>query len=213
MGVQTYRLWPRRPSDGLLSLGLSCDEEGLCLASYHRLVAAALDREGRRFYRAQALSEINAALSAGYGVAVNAVPLYPAITRIAEYMTRGEWTLATLAAVHLGLPELPDQAAAHRLLKTTTTVWDSAKHPRWPAQSTEGHGGQFRPADGGDGSLLVPRCDLDDRQKSTRSRTRKSEARRISHRPCFAARTDCECSARGRSRFTPSHRREIPTRR
>ncbi len=156
MGVQIRRLWPRRPRDGQLSLGLSCDEEGLCLASYHRLVTAALDREGRRFYRAQPLAEINVALSAGYGVTVNAAPLYPAITRIAEYMTRGEWTLATLAAVHLRLPELPDQTAAHRLLKTTTTVWDPAKHPRWPAQSTEGHGGEFRPADGGDGSLLVP---------------------------------------------------------
>lgn len=156
MGVQIHRLWPRRPRDGQISLGLSCDEEGLCLASYHRLVTAALDREGRRFYRAQPLGEINAALSAGYGTAVNAAPLYPAITRIAEYMTRGEWTLATLAAVHLGLPELPDQTAAHRLLKTTTTAWDPAKHPRWPAQSTEGEGGQFRPADGGDGSLLIP---------------------------------------------------------
>jgi hypothetical protein len=157
MGVQTYRLWSRRPRDGQLSLGLSCDQEGLCLASYWRLVTAALDREGRRFYRAQPVGEINTALSAGYGVAVSAAPLYPAITRIADYMTRGEWTLATLAAVHLGLPELPDQAAAHRLLKVTTTAWDPAKHPRWPAQSTEGHGGQFRPADdGSDGSLLVP---------------------------------------------------------
>ena len=156
MGVQIHRLWPRRPRDGQLSLGLSCDEEGLCLASYHRLVTPALDREGRKLYRAQSLGEINAALSAGYGVSVNAASLYPAIKRIAEYMTRGEWTLATPAAVHLGLPELPDQAAAHRLLKTTTTVWDSAKHPRWPARSIQGHGGQFRPADGADGSLLVP---------------------------------------------------------
>jgi hypothetical protein len=53
MGVQIHRLWPRRPRDGQLSLGLSCDDEGLCLASYYRLVTAALDREGHRFYRAR----------------------------------------------------------------------------------------------------------------------------------------------------------------
>lgn len=28
MNVQVYRLWPRRPRDGSLPLGLSCDEEG-----------------------------------------------------------------------------------------------------------------------------------------------------------------------------------------
>jgi hypothetical protein len=175
MGVPFYRLWPRRPRDGLLSLGLSCDEEGLCFASHYRLVTAALDRLGRRFYRPQPLGEINAALTAGYAVAVNAAPLYPAITRIAEYMTRGEWTLATLAAVHLGLPELPDQAAAHRLLKTTATVWDSAKHPRWAAQSTEGHGGQFRPADGSDGDQLSLISDTNKEPSAAEERAKKLE--------------------------------------
>jgi hypothetical protein len=158
MGVQVYRLWPRRPRDGLLSLGLSCDEEGLCLASYCRLVTAALDREGQKFYRPRALGEINDVLSAGYGTPIDAAEFYPTIKRIAEYMTRGQWTLATLAAVHLRLPELSDQAAAQRLLKVTFPGWDPDKHPRWPALSTEDHGGRFRPSDG-DGSLLVPVAD------------------------------------------------------
>jgi hypothetical protein len=50
MTVQVYRLWPRRPRDGSLPLGLSCDDEGLLLAGNCRLVRACLDRNGRKFY-------------------------------------------------------------------------------------------------------------------------------------------------------------------
>jgi len=71
-------------------------------------------------------------------------------------MTRREWSLAKIAAAQLGLPGLPDQHAARRVLALDQLdKWTPALHPRWPAHSTEAHGGTFRPRDGGDG-LAVP---------------------------------------------------------
>jgi hypothetical protein len=64
MSVQFFRLWPRRPPDGSLPLGLSCDDEGLLLAGNCRLIQACLDRDGHLFYRARAASELNALLLA-----------------------------------------------------------------------------------------------------------------------------------------------------
>ena len=72
-------------------------------------------------------------------------------------MTRREWSLAKIAAVQLGLPDLSNQDAARRVLALDQLdKWNSALHPRWPAHSTEGHGGTFRPRDGGDDVDLVP---------------------------------------------------------
>jgi hypothetical protein len=161
MNVQVFRLWPRRPRDGSLPLGLSCDDEGLLLAGNCRLVAACLDRDGRKFYRARPVEELNTVLSAGYGQPVDASPLYAAVEHIARHMTERNWTHATIAALHLRLPELADAEAASRVLKADALIkavnpgtFDPAKHPRWPAGSLEGHGGEFSPRDGGD--LLVP---------------------------------------------------------
>lgn len=52
MSVQFFRLWPRRPTDGSLPLGLSLDDEGLLLAGNCRLIEGCLDRDGHLFYRA-----------------------------------------------------------------------------------------------------------------------------------------------------------------
>jgi len=158
MHIDIHRLWPRRPRDGSLPLGLSCDSEGLLLAGNCRLISAALTPEGQIFFCARPAHEINAVLSAGYGTAVDISDSHPRIERLAGHMSRGEWFRATLAALHLRLPELPDQAAARRVLEADRLLkltWNSDLHPRWPAHSEEGRGGEFSSTDGS-GSLLVP---------------------------------------------------------
>ena len=160
MHIEIHRLWPRRPRGGSLPLGLSCDSEGLLLAGNCRLISAALTPEGQIFFRARPAPEINAVLSAGYGTAVDISESHPRIERLAGYMSRGEWSRAALAALHLRLPELPDQAAARRVLEADRLLklaWNSDLHPRWPAHSEEG-GGRFRPGDGSSG-LLLPASD------------------------------------------------------
>jgi hypothetical protein len=167
MTVQVYRLWPRLPPDGTLPIGLSCDDEGLLLAGNCRLIVACLDGDGRKFYRARTVGELNVILSAAYGERVDATSLHPALVQIAKCMTERNWTQATLSALHLRLPELADEAAATRALKAdallkVTASFEPDKHPRWPKGSQAGHGGEFRPRNG---DLLVPvgdpRSDLD----------------------------------------------------
>ena len=148
MSVQFFRLWPRRPPDGSVPLGLSCDDEGLLLAGNCRLIEACLDRDGHLFYRARPASQLNALLTAAYGEPVDATPIYPAVERIAKLITERSWTRATLAALRLRLPELADRAAAARVLEAdallkVTASFDPDEHPRWPKGSQEGHGGEL----------------------------------------------------------------------
>lgn len=167
MHVEVRRLWPRRPRDGSLPLGLSCDSEGLLLAGNCRLITAALTTEDQKSYRVRPLAEVNAILSAGYGGPVNAADAYPRLQRVAEQMSQGDWTRATLGALELRLPDLSDQSAARRVLAADWLLkafWDPHLHPRWPAHSEEGHGGEFSPSDvGGSDDLLFPISALDDR--------------------------------------------------
>ncbi|HUN45611.1 MAG TPA: hypothetical protein VMU85_03780 [Stellaceae bacterium] len=159
MQVRVHRLWPRRMADGSLPLGLSADEEGLCLAGRCRLVGAAVDRQGRKFYRARAAGEIGALLSAGYGVLVSGARLGRPLGQIAGHMTRGAWSHASIAAVQLGLPDLRDQQAAMQVLAADELLkWNPALHPRWPAGVRAG--GRFQPASGGGGGLLTPVSDV-----------------------------------------------------
>jgi hypothetical protein len=160
MHVQAYRLWPRRPRDGTLPLGLSCDEAGLSLAGNCELVGATIDEAGCKTYRARPLGEISALLFAGYGVGADASRLYPAFQRIASYLTRGELALAGIAALHLRIPDLPNEKSVRDVAAVDLILngaWDSTKHPRWPAHSQEGRPGEFRPTHG-DG-LLIPVSD------------------------------------------------------
>src|ERR1700674_1991860 len=145
MSVQFFRLWPRRPPDGSLPLGLSCDDEGLLLAGNCRLIEACLDRDGHLFYRARAASELSALLTVAYGEPIDATAICPAVDQIAKLMTERNWSRAKLAALHLRLPELADTAAAERVLRAdallkVTASFDPDKHPRWPKGSQEGHG-------------------------------------------------------------------------
>lgn len=82
MSVQFFRLWPRRPPDGSLPLGLSLDDEGLLLAGNCRLIEACLDREGHLFYRARSAPELSQLLTAAYSEPVDATSIHPAIERI-----------------------------------------------------------------------------------------------------------------------------------
>jgi len=108
MHVRMHRLWPRRRGDGSLPLGLSCDDEGLLIAGNCRLVEAALDREGHRFYRPRSGNEVSALLSAGYGIAIDASDLAPALAPIWMICERtrsfGRSAASTLSKHTMGQP-------------------------------------------------------------------------------------------------------------
>jgi hypothetical protein len=74
-----------------------------------------VDAHGRSVYRARRISEINFALSEAYGMQIDFSDRSELLRMAAEAMTAGNWTRATLAAVHLKLPDLPDHGARLRL--------------------------------------------------------------------------------------------------
>jgi hypothetical protein len=117
LGTTVFRLYPRRFDDESLTRGLSCDEEGVFLAGQTPLVARTIDDKGRQVYSARHVSEINFALSAGYGVQVDFDSRMSLLRQIARHMTEGDWTAARIAALHLRMPEIPDESAMARLAK------------------------------------------------------------------------------------------------
>ena len=102
-GMTLFKLCRR---SGAVTLGLCCDEDGIFIGDY-ALVTPITDATGRRLYRARPLTEINIALSAAYGRAVDFSDRMAGLRLAARYLSAGERALAKIAAVHLRVPDLP----------------------------------------------------------------------------------------------------------
>jgi hypothetical protein len=106
------------------------------------------------------LSDLNSQLSKCYGLPVEFDRTIDGLRRIARALGRGDLIHAQIATVHL---EIPDPPPLTRSMQTPGEVldlarqlhagcllkagWDPTKHPRWPAGSPGGIGGEFAPAD------------------------------------------------------------------
>ncbi len=165
-----HPIW-RLSEAGADNLGLACDEDGLVLGR-----TPLIERRDRRFVVREP-SDIHRLLSRAYRTEVDAGPLMGGLATVAAALNANDLLLARIAAVHLRLPDLPDQAARNaleaedRLIKSASregvakigdAEWnpalhrhsmnkaspDDPKHPGWPAGTEGGRGGQFRPKDG-----------------------------------------------------------------
>jgi len=176
MYAQIFRLWPRRPLDGSLPLGLTCDEAGLSLAGSCDLIEPSIDGAGRRTYRARSVDAIGNLLGAAYGDEVDPTDLRSRLLHIAVLMSGGQWTRATIATLHLRLPELANLATAAQVVAADDLFkWNPALHPRWPQHSDQGHGGEFRPR----GSNVVSVGDPDGDPNELKGPPDKSRAARL----------------------------------
>ena len=131
MFSEMFRLWEKSAHAPVR--GLSCDEEGVFLGGHCALVTPEHDRDGKLLYRVRSLREINKALSAAYEFHVDFANRLNALRRAAEYMTAGDWVMAQLTVLHLRVPDLPDETALQRLLKTERMINDGdfeEQHPR-----------------------------------------------------------------------------------
>ena len=120
--IARFQLWDRRSRENGLPRGLSCDEQGIFLAGEMPFTRRGADARGRTSYVPRHFSEINFALSRGYGFRIDFSDRAELLRLAAEAMTAGDWTRATLATVHLKLPDLPDQAAVERLQKAVAVL-------------------------------------------------------------------------------------------
>ncbi len=147
----TYHMW-RLSKAGPDNLGLACTNDGLLLGGTPLVER----RDGRFVVRDR--DEIERLLRRGHRYMSEADRLMPGLAAVARALNAGDQCLARIAAVHLKLPDLPNQAARDAieaedsLIKYTrdggSLDWNPALHPR---TGTPPNPGWFAPT-GGDGT-------------------------------------------------------------
>lgn len=126
------------------NLGLACDENGLVLGRT-RLIER---RDGHFLVRDK--SEIESLLSRAYRRPLPLERLMAGLANAAKALNANDPCLAHIAAVHLRMPDLPNQSARNDMEAADTLLksgdWNPALHPR---AGTPPNPGWFAPTDGG----------------------------------------------------------------
>lgn len=159
MFAMIHRSW-RLSESGKDNLGLACTNDGLVLGR-----TPLIERRDNRFV-VRERNEIERLLARAYQIGVVVDRLMPALTTVASALNANDQCLARIAAVHLRIPDLPNEAARREMeaedilirsaecrsalhpLEIHKASPDDPKHPGWPAGTPGGRGGQFRPKDG-----------------------------------------------------------------
>jgi hypothetical protein len=137
------KIWRLSENSGDDNLGLACTEQGLVLGR-----TALIERRDGCFV-VRERSEIEHLLGHAYRTKLNVDRLMPGLATVASALNANDQALARIAAVHLRIPDLPDQAArdameaADILIKSAD--WNPAQHPR---AGTPPNPGWFAPTDG-----------------------------------------------------------------
>src|SRR5580692_3955937 len=101
-----HKIWRLSENSGDDNLGLACTEQGLVLGR-----TALIERRDGRFVVREG-SEIEQLLSRAYQSNVVVDRLMPGLATVAAALNANDQALARIAAVHLRIPDLPDQARA-----------------------------------------------------------------------------------------------------
>jgi hypothetical protein len=174
-----HKVWRLSENSGDDNLGLACTEQGLVLGR-----TALIERRDGRFV-VRERSEIECLLSLTYGREASAQRPMSGLATVASALNANDQGLARIAAVHLRIPDLPDQAArdaieaadvilkymrhgesTHEIHKASP---DDPKHPGWPAGTEGGRGGRFRPKDGSEAAIAQDVIDRIRRIKARRA--------------------------------------------
>jgi hypothetical protein len=147
-----HPIW-RLSEPGADNLGLACNEEGLFLGR-----TPLIERRDGRFVVRDA-RELQRLLSRVYQTEVDPTPLLGGLTTVAAALNANDLLLARIAAVHLRIPDLPDDAARERLEAEDRLIkyargepvaksgdWNPALHPR---AGTAPNPGWFASTEGG----------------------------------------------------------------
>ncbi len=146
---------------GVFGIGVSCGADGVFVGAIPLLKKVCRTEASGRpdQWEVRPVPDINRDLGVCYGVPVEFDRKIGGLLLIAEALGRGDLIHAQIATLHLQIPDPPVllglaqapgemiqlawQLQASGLLKAD---WEPAKHPRWPAGSPGGIGGEFAPA-------------------------------------------------------------------
>lgn len=139
--------------------GVSCGEGGVFVGEVP-LLELTRGRNGSEQWKPRHMADLNRDLGRRYGLPVEFNAKISGLTAIARALDRGDLVHAQIATLHL---QIPDPPPLTKSLQTTSDIfdlarrlrssdllkvdWDPAKHPRWPAGSPDGIGGEFAPSD------------------------------------------------------------------
>ena len=122
------KIWRLSENTGDDNLGLACTEQGLVLGRTLLIER----RDGRFVVRER--SEIECLFSLAYGREAIAQRLMSGLATVASALNANDQGLARIAAVHLRIPDLPDQAARDAMEAADVLIksaeWNPALHPR-----------------------------------------------------------------------------------
>jgi len=115
-------------------------------------------RSGKDEWQPRDCDDLSRRMSAQYGLPIDMSPKTGGLKAIAKALNQGDIALAQIATVLLGIPDpLPFStrpSSREQMTKLGCDLhwsgllkWDSGKHPRWPAGSDDGRGGEFAPKD------------------------------------------------------------------
>jgi hypothetical protein len=159
------------------NLGLACTNDGLMLGR-----TPLVERRDQSFF-VRDRSEIGRLLYRAYRTDLSVDRLMPGLAIVASALNANDPCLACIAAVHLRLPDLPNQTARDDMEAEDNLIrssnWKSPlppremhkaspedpKHPGWPAGTAGGIGGEFRPKNGSEAALTQEIKDRVNRKK------------------------------------------------
>ncbi len=143
------KIWRLSENSGDDNLGLACTEQGLVLGR-----TLLIERRDASFV-VRERSELEHLLSCAYRKKLNVDRLMPGLATVAAALNANDQALARIAAVHLRIPDLPDQTARDTLEAADVLIkyardegggdWNAALHPR---AGTPPNPGWFAPTDG-----------------------------------------------------------------
>ncbi len=136
--------------------GISCDAEGAFIGVIP--ILRRLQRNGTDEWLPCDCDDLSEQMSAEYGLPIDMSPKAGGLKAIAKALNERDVARAQIATVLLGVPDpLPLSKGESSLQQMINLVcdlnwsgmlkWESDDHPRWPAGSADGRGGEFAPKD------------------------------------------------------------------
>src|SRR5579862_3123819 len=150
--------WFRLSPTTRASSAVSCTKDGAFVGGV-ALLEKCSQPAGTVGWRPRALKGLNDDLTERFGVPIDFTRAMSGVAAIGRALSAGDLARAQLITVLLKIPDPPDlaesQCTAPEVASTALRLyasgilksdWDSNKHPRWPAGSPGGTGGEFAPA-------------------------------------------------------------------